>query len=52
MSGTPHDKIKKIGELAAVLTQLRKEGKKTVLCHGVFDILHPGHIRHLEPARR
>ena len=52
MSGTPHDKIKKIGELAAVLTQLRKEGKKTVLCHGVFDILHPGHIRHLEAARR
>ena len=21
--------------------------KKTVMCHGVFDIVHPGHLRHL-----
>lgn len=24
---------------------------KTVLCHGVFDLLHPGHVQHLEAAR-
>jgi cytidyltransferase-like protein len=24
---------------------------KTVFCHGVWDILHPGHIAHLEEAR-
>jgi len=24
--------------------------KKTVLCHGTFDLLHIGHIRHLEEA--
>lgn len=23
----------------------------TVLCHGCFDLLHPGHVRHLEAAR-
>ena len=22
-----------------------------VLCHGCFDLLHPGHVRHLEAAR-
>lgn len=24
---------------------------RTVLCHGVFDLLHPGHIEHLREAR-
>lgn len=31
--------------------QLKKEGKTIALCHGVFDLLHPGHIIHLEQAR-
>ena len=30
--------------------KLKQAGKKTVLCHGVFDLLHPGHIAHLEEA--
>jgi len=25
--------------------------KKVVMCHGVFDIVHPGHIRHLAYAK-
>ena len=25
--------------------------KKAILCHGVFDIVHPGHIRHLVFAK-
>jgi len=25
--------------------------KKVVMCHGVFDIVHPGHIRHLAHAK-
>ena len=25
---------------------------KLVLCHGVFDIMHLGHIRHLQEARK
>lgn len=31
--------------------QLREQGKKIVLCHGVFDLLHPGHIAHLQEAK-
>ena len=29
----------------------RSEGKKIVFTNGVFDILHPGHIRYLNDAR-
>ena len=29
----------------------RGEGKKIVFTNGVFDILHPGHIRYLRDAR-
>ena len=25
--------------------------KKVIMCHGVFDIVHPGHIRHLSYAK-
>jgi rfaE bifunctional protein nucleotidyltransferase chain/domain len=43
-------KIKTIEELAEILKKLRLKGKKIVLCHGVFDLLHPGHIKHFEKA--
>lgn len=45
-------KIKALGELARVLEGERARGRRVVQCHGVFDLLHPGHIRHLEAARR
>ena len=45
-------KIKTLDELAAALERERAQGRRVVLCHGVFDLLHPGHIRHLEAARR
>lgn len=31
--------------------KLKKEGKTIALCHGVFDLVHPGHIIHLEQAK-
>ena len=31
--------------------KLRNEGKTIALCHGVFDLVHPGHIIHLEQAK-
>jgi len=43
-------KVKSLEELTEVLTAERR-GKKVVLCHGVFDLLHIGHIRHFEQAR-
>jgi len=48
---TPNDKIKTIEELAQVIKSLRTEQKKIVHCHGVFDLLHIGHIRYFEQAR-
>lgn len=46
------EKIKKIEELAEILETLRSQGKKIVHCHGVFDLLHIGHIRYFEQAKR
>ena len=37
--------------LAPRLEELRAQGKRIVLCHGVFDLLHIGHIRYLRQAR-
>ncbi|HXW23534.1 MAG TPA: PfkB family carbohydrate kinase [Xanthobacteraceae bacterium] len=46
------DKIKSIDELSAIAARARSEGHKVVLAHGVFDILHVGHKRHLEIGKR
>ena len=45
-------KIKTLKELAPIIEQLKKRGKKIVLCSGVFDFIHPGHIDYLERSRR
>ncbi len=44
-------KILPFEKAAALFGRLRKRGKKIVQCHGTFDLLHPGHIHHLEEAR-
>lgn len=44
-------KNKTIEELAKLLKTYRSENKKIVHCHGVFDLLHIGHIRYFEQAR-
>ena len=44
-------KIIDFGEAPAVFERLRAEGKKIVQCHGTFDLIHPGHIYHLEEAK-
>ena len=45
-------KIVGIDELLAAVRAARAAGKTIVQCHGCFDIVHPGHIRYLEFARR
>lgn len=52
MTQDTRDKIITLGELAAIAESLAKAGRRLVLCHGDFDLLHPGHVRHLEAARR
>src|SRR6266496_5339992 len=49
---TTSSKIKRLEDLARTLASLREHGKKIVHCHGVFDLLHIGHIKHLEAARK
>lgn len=49
---SPDEKIKSLNELRKILTCLKDGGKRIVHCHGVFDLVHPGHIRHLERAKR
>lgn len=39
-------------ELVGIVERLRRENKTVVHCHGVFDLLHIGHIRYLQSARR
>lgn len=48
---TPTDKVRTIPEIAAITQQLRRLGKIVVQAHGTFDLLHLGHVRHLEAAR-
>ncbi|MFE1745040.1 PfkB family carbohydrate kinase [Coleofasciculus sp. H7-2] len=36
---------------AEILDSYRQQGSKIVLCNGVFDLLHPGHIAHLQAAK-
>jgi rfaE bifunctional protein kinase chain/domain/rfaE bifunctional protein nucleotidyltransferase chain/domain len=44
-------KIKKIDELPVILSDLKLQGKKIIHCHGVFDLIHIGHIKHFEEAK-
>ncbi|MCX6813562.1 MAG: PfkB family carbohydrate kinase [Candidatus Azambacteria bacterium] len=46
-----NQKIKNIDELAGILEKLKRSGKKIIHCHGVFDLIHPGHIRHFHAAK-
>ncbi|MDI6761369.1 MAG: adenylyltransferase/cytidyltransferase family protein, partial [Candidatus Brocadiaceae bacterium] len=46
-----HKKVKSLEELAEIIKGLREKGKTVVHCHGVFDLLHPGHIHHLAAAK-
>src|SRR5450631_656303 len=39
-------KIKTATELARMLGEPPRK-KKVIMCHGVFDVVHPGHLRHL-----
>src|SRR3989338_6073171 len=47
-----NQKIKKIDELSFIIEKLRLEGKKIVLSHGAYDLLHSGHIHHLQEGKK
>lgn len=45
------DKLLNEDKLEAISLGLLGEKKLTILCHGVFDLLHRGHVEHLEEAK-
>lgn len=48
---TPYrDKIKSIDDIHSIVGNFPRD-RKVVMCHGTFDIVHPGHIRHLMYAK-
>jgi rfaE bifunctional protein kinase chain/domain/rfaE bifunctional protein nucleotidyltransferase chain/domain len=44
-------KICNLDRLLAVRSDARAAGRTIVHCHGCFDIVHPGHIQHLQYAK-
>ena len=44
-------KIIDINVLKDKIIRIKKSRKKIILCHGVFDLLHIGHIKHLKIAK-
>jgi cytidyltransferase-like protein len=47
----PTRKICTLDQLLSLRAQARQAGRTVVHCHGCFDIVHPGHIHHLQFAR-
>ncbi len=45
-------KIVPLETLLALRADARARNRRVVHCHGCFDIVHPGHIRHLQDAAR
>ncbi len=48
---TPHDKIISIRDLAFMVPEIKKK-QRVVHCHGVFDLIHVGHIKYLRQAKQ
>jgi D-glycero-beta-D-manno-heptose 1-phosphate adenylyltransferase len=46
--------VTRFGEAASLelVARLRAAGKTIVFTNGVFDLLHPGHVRYLQEARK
>src|SRR5262247_3468741 len=50
VGGNYRRKIKTVDELCDAIGSRPRE-KTVIMCHGVFDLVHPGHIRHLVYAK-
>ncbi|NQU83856.1 MAG: adenylyltransferase/cytidyltransferase family protein, partial [Parcubacteria group bacterium] len=47
-----NNKVKNLDELAEIVHNLKEQGKTVVQCHGCFDLMHLGHIKHFEAAKK
>ncbi|HLW47001.1 MAG TPA: PfkB family carbohydrate kinase [bacterium] len=50
LAGGYRHKIKTVDELSRLIGP-RPRARTVAMCHGVFDLVHPGHIRHLLYAK-
>ena len=46
------EKIYDFNNLVSKVDKLRSEGNIIVHCHGCFDLMHPGHIKHFQAAKK
>lgn len=44
-------KVLNQNSITRIIKNLKKEKKKIVLCHGVFDLVHLGHLKHFKEAK-
>ena len=47
-----NSKIKSLKELIPIVQSLKSQNKKIITTNGVFDILHYGHVKYLEEAKK
>ena len=45
-------KIVHLSELKNLIDNLKKKKKRIVQCHGVFDLIHIGHLKHFKSAKK
>ncbi len=46
------DKIKTVEQMMQLSETFRQQAKTVVLCHGEFDLVHPGHIKYFQASKR
>ena len=44
-------RVRSDDDVRALVAELRQAGRTIVFTNGVFDLLHPGHVRYLQQAR-
>jgi D-glycero-beta-D-manno-heptose 1-phosphate adenylyltransferase len=52
MKSGPNEKLKTVAELQVLLRAARARGRAVVFTNGCFDLLHVGHVRYLQSAKR
>lgn len=45
-------KMKTVEELCEIISHMKSVGKAVVHCHGCFDLMHPGHIKYFQAAKK
>jgi rfaE bifunctional protein nucleotidyltransferase chain/domain len=48
----PHKKIKSAQALKKIISEIKKRKKKVSFTNGCFDVLHYGHVKYLEEAKK